>query len=153
MGQRRRRHSLAGSSLRLTYPHRRSRSDSELANATIPAKTLTRLLLNNARRHLRDYTFANQITAERFSPFLPKESDDLEVVTLFNRWLVAPLLVSDQDLKQILPFRAADQLEDDPMQPRQTYCYFRSWSMQKLQLELIVHAIEADGYAFEAFSN
>ena len=153
MGQRRRRHSLAGSSLRLTYPHRRSRSGAELANATIPAKTLTRLLLNNARRHLRDYAFANQITAERFSPFLPKESDDLEVVTLFNRWLVAPLLVSDQDLKQILPFRAADQLEYDPMQPRQTYCYFRSWPMQKWQLELIMHAIEADGYAFEAFSN
>jgi hypothetical protein len=153
MGQRRRRHSLAGSSLRLTYTHRRSRSDSELANATIPARTLTRLILNNAQLHLRDYTFANQITAERFSPFLPKETDNLEVVTLFNRWLVAPLLVSDQDLKQILPFHAAGQSGNNTMQLRQTYCYFRSWSMQKWQLELIVHAIEADGYTFEAFSN
>jgi hypothetical protein len=65
MGQRSRRHSLTGSSLRLTYTHRRSKSDSEIAKATILAKTLTRLFLNNARHHLRDYASANQITAER----------------------------------------------------------------------------------------
>jgi hypothetical protein len=153
MRQRSRRLSLAGSSLPLTYSHRRSKSDSEIANATILAKTLTRLFLNNARHHLRDYAFANQITAERVAPFLPKESDHPEVVTLFYRWLIAPLLVSDQDLKQILPFRTADQSQNVPMEPRQTYCYFRSWSMQKWQLELIMQAIEADGYPFEAFSN
>jgi hypothetical protein len=153
MGQQSRRLSLAGSSLRLTYTHRRSKSDSEIANATILAKTLSRLFLNNARHHLRDYASANQITAERVAPVLPKESDNPEIVTLFHGWLIAPLLVSDQDLKQILPFRAADQSRDAPMKPRQTYCYFRSWSMQKWQLELIMQAIEADGYLFEASSN
>ncbi|KAH7398198.1 hypothetical protein BKA66DRAFT_197696 [Pyrenochaeta sp. MPI-SDFR-AT-0127] len=146
----RRRLSLAEPPFRpsLSYCHRRSPSDSVTTNSTSLVRKLRRYILTNARYHLRDYAIVQYITAERFAPFLPQESDSSDAVALSHRWVTAPLLVSDGELQHMLNFRAADQPE-----LRQSYCYFRSWPMEKWQLERIMQSIQADGYSYSVFSN
>jgi hypothetical protein len=155
MSRIRRRLSLTEISVTTEYCHRRSLSDSMVANATNVARLLKRQILANARHHLRDYPVSQQVTAERFAPFLPHESDGPKKVALFHKWVTAPLLVTDGELQQILAYEATGQsaLPVAPLTSRQSYCYFRSWPMEKWQLERIMQSIRADGYSFEAFSS
>lgn len=138
-----------------TYCHRRSLTDSVATNSTNLARILKRQILTNTQHHLRDYSIVQHITAERFAPFLPQESDSPETVVLFHKWITAPLLVTDEELERILPFQEAGrpELPAAPLRSYQSFCYFRSWPMEKWQLQRIMQSIQADGYPYSAFTN
>ena len=125
--------------------HKRGALDSIYISFTASPRALACQILARICAGINSYSSKAQYIAEdRFISFLPKESDDEEILHIFRKWMTEPLRIIDSELLRI--WRREVSLKDSARLAEAPICYYKSWSMDKWQLETLIHAIDGDGY-------
>lgn len=85
------------------------------------------------------------ITAASMNSFLLKPHDTGPQREIFKRFTSTPITVPDREIAQI--FRIKRSRNSDGLQ-KGSVCYYRSWSITKKELQIIIDGLKQDGFNF-----